>query len=620
MSSLATCCGQRFVELLWHLSAHALREVHRRTFPADVAANPLPASLTELVGPNTRPASLLAVTKARIALERKRFMKGTVLAVQRQTSWSSLAHDMTAEHRALCAEEAFQHQELEKLQESNHADFLHDDCVGDTAPVARASQLWKGILSHSERVAELASGPIEDLIARREHRYRIDGAVLRAAVDLGSVNLPVESAHNSNVEYESQRSRFDIGVSTEDEKSTKTPPPVDVGEILRRWTHALQAVHKQTLRLARSNNGAGPDLMVEYARGEDSVHAHTLRTTLAEHKQHCCNLLTLKNQLEASMPGMEAAITTLRERVDGPDVMAASRAAQNSLIGFPETRQQTLTLRDEDAEQSVRESANPSNLPLELIPPSPALKLPYMSPSAIGGFTHSKAALAGVTSMRSLDVLQEQEGLEGNGVLWNGGNDLAEGITSLRQAVIEAALQKPVPAVADTTQQPTFAEHYFTPVSPFQINAKSNREVVFVDMNTNQPASYIGKGSIRSFLPSKHVKDSEEGNGYQSDPQKLVQRGESPMSRKGLNGRQHAENGTRESLQDPPRRCHVEPRMELHVPDLRPLSPPLLSDYKTFDRTFEGTFDGTYDDLLAPMTDLDTAFMNISDQREKSFL
>lgn len=30
--------------------------------------------------------------------------------------------------------------------------------------------------------------------------------------------------------------------------------------------------------------------------------------------------------------------------------------------------------------------------------------------------------------MRSLDVLQEQEGLEGNGVLWNGGNDLAEGM------------------------------------------------------------------------------------------------------------------------------------------------------------------------------------------------
>ena len=45
------------------------------------------------------------------------------------------------------------------------------------------------------------------------------------------------------------------------------------------------------------------------------------------------------------MPGMEAAITTLRERVDGPDVMAASRAAQHALIGSLKTRQQTVTLR-----------------------------------------------------------------------------------------------------------------------------------------------------------------------------------------------------------------------------------------------------------------------------------
>jgi hypothetical protein len=42
---------------------------------------------------------------------------------------------------------------------------------------------------------------------------------------------------------------------------------------------------------ARSNNGAGPDLMMEYVHEEDSVHAHTLRTTLGEHKQHCSSLL-----------------------------------------------------------------------------------------------------------------------------------------------------------------------------------------------------------------------------------------------------------------------------------------------------------------------------------------
>lgn len=32
-------------------------------------------------------------------------MKGAAQAVQRQASWSSLAHDMTAEYRVLCAEE-----------------------------------------------------------------------------------------------------------------------------------------------------------------------------------------------------------------------------------------------------------------------------------------------------------------------------------------------------------------------------------------------------------------------------------------------------------------------------------------------------------------------------------
>ncbi|XP_024393138.1 AUGMIN subunit 6 isoform X3 [Physcomitrium patens] len=616
VSSLATCCGQRFVELLWHLSAHALREVHRRTFPADVASNPLPASLTELVCPNTRPVSLLAVTKARIALERKRFMKGATQAVERQTSWSNLAHDMTAEYRALCAEEAFQHQELEKLQESSYPNVSDDSAVSDTegfvtsisaGPVIRASQLWKGILSHSERVAELASGPIEDLIARREHRYRIDGAVLRAAVDLGSVNLPVESSSCSTADYDSQRPRFEVGVSTEDDKSTKTPPPVDVGEILRRWTHALQTVHKQTLRLARSNNGAGPELMMESTHGEESVHVHSLRTTLGEHKQHFSSLRSLKNQLEASMPGMEAAITTLRERVDGPDTMAASRAAQNALIVTSKTSHWVATSREEDLEQSALEFINNSAMPLELTPPSPALKLPYTSPSANGVSTFSKAA-SGISSMPSLDVLQEQEGLESNGIVWNGGCEITEGISSLRQAVIEAALQKPNSVVRDITQQPTNTEHYFTPVSPFQMHAKSSREIVSVVTDTNQPPTYIGKDDVPTFIPSENRdRTVEEKNGYVADPQNFVRRGVSPMSRKGLNGRQHVERSSWKSPHDLPQRTS-----ELHVHDFQPLSPSLFLDCNSFDRTF----DGTYDNLLAPMTDLDSAFMSIGDRRE----
>lgn len=55
------CSIVRFVELLWQLSLHALREVHRRTFAADVASNPLPAPLTDVAFSHA--ATLLPVTK-----------------------------------------------------------------------------------------------------------------------------------------------------------------------------------------------------------------------------------------------------------------------------------------------------------------------------------------------------------------------------------------------------------------------------------------------------------------------------------------------------------------------------------------------------------------------------
>lgn len=43
--------------------------------------------------------------QARIALERRRFLKNADTAVHRQAMWSNLAHEMTAEFRGLCAEE-----------------------------------------------------------------------------------------------------------------------------------------------------------------------------------------------------------------------------------------------------------------------------------------------------------------------------------------------------------------------------------------------------------------------------------------------------------------------------------------------------------------------------------
>ena len=42
---------------------------------------------------------------------------------------------------------------------------------------------------------------------------------------------------------------FEMTVSILDDKSLKGVASLDVAEVLRRWTHSLQRIHKQSLRL-----------------------------------------------------------------------------------------------------------------------------------------------------------------------------------------------------------------------------------------------------------------------------------------------------------------------------------------------------------------------------------
>uniref|UniRef100_M1A9T2 HAUS augmin-like complex subunit 6 N-terminal domain-containing protein n=1 Tax=Solanum tuberosum TaxID=4113 RepID=M1A9T2_SOLTU len=315
VSSLATCCGPRFVELLWQLSLHALREVHRRTFAADVASNPLPASLTDVAFSHA--ATLLPVTKARIALERRRFLKNAEIAVHRQATWSNLAHEMTAEFRGLCAEEAYLQQELEKLHDVRNKVKLEgdlwDELVSSSSQnshmVQRATRLWESLLSRQNQHEILASGPIEDLIAHREHRYRISGSALLAAMDQSSVAPPRDlvSSHPDNERSErspavvnremhvnnpdsSHTQANDERFSRVDERTARGHPTIDIAEVLRRWTHALQRIHKQSLQLAKVNDGEGPELLRSSHDGGTSGHAESLSATLAEHRQHLASI------------------------------------------------------------------------------------------------------------------------------------------------------------------------------------------------------------------------------------------------------------------------------------------------------------------------------------------
>ncbi|MCO5595190.1 hypothetical protein L7F22_049229 [Adiantum nelumboides] len=603
----------RFVELLWQLSAHALREVHKRSFPGDVLSNPLPPSLTEVVAQINHASALLTVTKARIAVERRRFLDSASGAVRRQGLWSTLAHDMTAEYRALCAEEAYLNQELDKVQDArnNKESLFRDSQSGfDNAPqerkllsLSKASLLWDSLMNQTAQHEKLASGPIEDLIAHREHRYRVSGPALRAAMERSSSgplnelgSLANEEAYASQIDsnptlapknlVRSQKESAVVRSVSEvneesrlrgDERGTKASAPLDVAEILRRWTHSLQTIHKQALRMARANDGIGPDLIKEALDANDNGHAQALRATLAEHKQHLANIQVLIKQLKESMPGMESSIANLREQLSRtiPPMISASTLSSLS--------DRVAPLREASVGQGAETVVKAGTCQLELVPPSPALKLPQifsLSQTSMGRTLQSQRSRTPTQPERVLGALSA-ENAGGQASVQNSASNYEakkeDNLASLRQAVHEAALSSSKNVIEEVAMERSEfeSEHFFTPV-----------------VSDNPSEGVSGSASVTKCLQESLDRSSQEYNRYESRPlinghkedvslkQAKVLKPAKCLSYNGL-----SQNGT--SLSNP-EMLRMNAGSESIANEMsRPFSPPLLTDLSAFSDTFD---------------------------------
>lgn len=93
-------------------------------------------------------------------------------------------------------------------------------------------------------------------------RYRISGSSLLAAMDQSSQApysdvLSGQSEDLHAVQMDSQEeidgSHFSSETLTRvDDRTGKVHQTVDIAEVIRRWTHALQRIHKQSLHLVCS--------------------------------------------------------------------------------------------------------------------------------------------------------------------------------------------------------------------------------------------------------------------------------------------------------------------------------------------------------------------------------
>ncbi|XP_055804679.1 AUGMIN subunit 6-like isoform X1 [Solanum dulcamara] len=623
VSSLATCCGPRFVELLWQLSLHALREVHRRTFAADVASNPLPASLTDVAFSHA--ATLLPVTKARIALERRRFLKNAEIAVHRQATWSNLAHEMTAEFRGLSAEEAYLQQELEKLHDIRNKVKLEgdlwDELVSSSSQnshmVQRATRLWDSLLSRQNQHEILASGPIEDLIAHREHRYRISGSALLAAMDQSSA-APPRDLVSSHPDNEERSERSPAGVNREmhvnnpgsshtqanderfsrvDERTARGHPTIDIAEVLRRWTHALQRIHKQSLQLAKVNDGEGPELLRSSHDGGTSGHAESLSATLAEHRQHLASIQVLINQLKEVGPAIQNSITQLTEEVNSVSSsllpMAEHHARSHSLVQAQHSSRTSENSTDDIAEMTSKMSSMHFE---KASASSPALKLPplfSLTPNSSGksGNMQKRQVSAQASQTENMHEKTSPDLQISNNSMDKSpqADDDTSFVQNLKRSVREAALssQSYYPESSQDSRSDDSSEHYFIPVPGVGFSHLGNKS------NLLRSKKLLGPEPDSSFL-GNHAPHSHVGIKSEGLPD-LFNDLRSLDDYDGIDGFLST-IGSNSSVSDACRSFYDMEEAEDQV-----FSPPLLMDMSLLA--------DSYEDLLAPLSETETALM-----------
>ncbi|KAF7819468.1 AUGMIN subunit 6 [Senna tora] len=583
---------------------HALREVHRRTFAADVTSNPLPAPLTDVAFSHA--ATLLPVTKARIALERRKFLKNAELAVQRQAMWSNLAHEMTAEFRGLCAEEAYLQQELEKLHdlrnkvklEGEHWDDLVSTSSQNSHLVSKATHLWESLLARKSQHEVLASGPIEDLIAHREHRYRISGSSLLAAMDQSSQRGDLPAVHVDDEENEGSHLSNEA-LTRVDDRTGRVHQTVDVAEVIRRWTHALQRIHKQSLHLAKANDGDGPDILRSAQEGGSSGHAESLAATLAEHQQHLASFQVLINQLKEVAPAIQKSISECSEKVNS---IASNLPPTNRHHGPSSSpiQAQSSGRMDGSTDDVGEVTSRISNIQLDKMSASPpTLKLPQLfsltPASGKAGNVQRRNNTAPQTSQT--ENLSERKSLDHHSSNQTETSEDSDSsyVQNLKRSVREAALSFRSCASESSRDSHSdgSSEHFFVPLS----------ETGFSHLDAEKKAASRKSSSLRSkrlflsqmddSLLENHTSDGLGQSKLDEFPDML-----SEMER--LSDYDHVNgflsfNGSN-STSDAQQSIYDFEDAQDQV-----FSPPLLMDSSLLADSFE--------DLLAPLSETETALM-----------
>eukprot|EP00850_Spirogloea_muscicola_P000378 SM000001S04780 [mRNA] locus=s1:2135765:2141850:- [translate_table: standard] len=357
LSSLAACGGLRFVELLWQLSDIVLQEEYsKRCRNVTDGLQSFSAAMPADVPPST----LLAVTKARITLERKVLLKRALHRSQLEVSWHAFAKSVTAENRQLQAEQAY------IVAELGDAHLAVEESIQQVAGGTGCK--WDALLAHLYRVQNVATKELQEAISSRESRCRLDG------ISLADHSIP------RNAQSLGQR---------------PSGGRVDIAAILQQLARAVWQFVPSLEQLTGTQSASEVALLSSVAStsAKDSNRSHivTMQAAIREQQRRCRDLQVLFSKLLDTLPCIELNIAALKQRVELADGdtqhahaallawgKAAAATSQVSSSGTPTSRQ-ILGMLEERAE--VQQAASP----LALVPPTPAARLPGSRLAQQGG-------------------------------------------------------------------------------------------------------------------------------------------------------------------------------------------------------------------------------------------
>ncbi|KAJ0053603.1 hypothetical protein Pint_02906 [Pistacia integerrima] len=418
----------------------------------------------------------------------------------------------------------------------------------------------------------LASGPIEDLIAHREHRYRISGSSLLAAMDQSSQVQSGDLDEKEHGDGSSHSQISDESLSRVDDRGGRVHPTVDVAEIIRRWTHALQRIHKQSLQLAKANDGNGPDILRSAQEGCTSGHAESLASTLTEHQQHLASFQVLINQLKEVAPAIQKSISDCTEKVNGISSTLPPMAKHRGRATSPIQAQSSGRTLENSSDDIAEVTSKMSSVQLDKVSASPpTLKLPQLftltpNSSGKGGNVQKRHTLAPQTNQ--MESFSERNSLDrplSNNRLDNLPQDSdISYVQYLKRSVREAALsvRSSNSESSRDSHSDESSEHFFVPLSAAGFSRLGPE---------NKASPYDDIPDMLSELDS--LRDFDKVNGF--------------LSATGSNG---AISETQRSFYD------IDEAQD------QVFSPPLLME--------TSLLADTYEDLLAPLSETETALMD----------